>query len=88
MNWELRDGVSWSPTEYGGVLLDSTTGEYWQLNPAGAVVLAAALDGADLDRTAAALADRFEGAGDPDALAEDAVTILDELAGARLVTRR
>jgi Coenzyme PQQ synthesis protein D (PqqD) len=41
----LRRGVSAADTEYGIVLLDEDSGEYWNLNPSAAVVLRTLLDG-------------------------------------------
>jgi hypothetical protein len=38
MGWRLRTGVSMTRTEYGLVLLDEPRGEYFQLNPTGAIV--------------------------------------------------
>ena len=42
---KLRDGVSTADTEYGVVLLDENSGEYWNLNPTGVLVLRTLLDG-------------------------------------------
>lgn len=41
------------------VLLDERRGRYFKLNPTGALVLRALLDGADADRAAAVLSERF-----------------------------
>ena len=87
MSWELRDGVSWTHTEYGGVLLDRVSGEFWQLNPTGAVVLDAALAGADLDATATALAEAFDVDAGSEFLTADASAVIGQLAGADLVVR-
>lgn len=83
MTWTLRDGVSWTPTEYGGVLLDTRSGEYWTLNETGATVLGSALTGVDAPRIAAALVETFEGLDDGPL--DDVRDILDELVAARLV---
>jgi hypothetical protein len=42
---ELRAGVSTAETDYGVVLLDEDSGQYWNLNPTAAVVLQTLLDG-------------------------------------------
>lgn len=56
----LRDGVIATSTEYGLVLLDEHAGEYWSLNPSGALVIKALLDGAGGDGAAQVLADRHD----------------------------
>jgi hypothetical protein len=45
MTLELRDGVSTANTDYGVMLLDEDSGQYWNLNPTAAVVLQTLLDG-------------------------------------------
>jgi hypothetical protein len=45
MVFRLRDGVSTADTDYGMTLLDTDSGEYWTLNPTGALVLQTLLDG-------------------------------------------
>jgi Coenzyme PQQ synthesis protein D (PqqD) len=45
MTLELREGVSTADTDYGVMLLDEDSGEYWNLNPTAAVVLRTLLDG-------------------------------------------
>jgi Coenzyme PQQ synthesis protein D (PqqD) len=42
---KLRDGVSTAETDYGVMLLDEDSGQYWNLNPTAAVVLRTLLDG-------------------------------------------
>ena len=39
MSIRLRDRVTVTSTEYGLVLLDEQAGEYWNLNPTGALVV-------------------------------------------------
>jgi hypothetical protein len=87
MSWKLREGVSWTHTEYGGVLLDRVSGEFWQLNPTGAMVLSEVLAGRDLDATVLALADAFAVDAGSDTVSEDATAIIEQLAGADLVVR-
>jgi hypothetical protein len=45
MTLKLRDGVSAAETEYGITLLDEDSGQYWNLNPTGVVVLRTLLEG-------------------------------------------
>ena len=45
MTLKLRDGVSTADTDYGLMLLDEDSGQYWNLNPTAAVVLRTLLDG-------------------------------------------
>jgi Coenzyme PQQ synthesis protein D (PqqD) len=45
MTLKLRDGVSAAETENGITLLDEDSGQYWNLNPTGVVVLRTLLDG-------------------------------------------
>ena len=45
MTMMLRDGVSSADTDYGTVLLDEDSGQYWNLNPTAALVLRTLLDG-------------------------------------------
>ena len=42
---ELREGVSTADTDYGITLLDEDSGQYWNLNPTGAVVVRTLLGG-------------------------------------------
>ncbi len=50
MALKLRDGVSVADTEYGVVLLDEVSGEFWNLNPTGALVLRALLAEGSVER--------------------------------------
>jgi hypothetical protein len=45
MTLKLRDGVSAAETEYGITLLDEDSGQYWNLNPTGVLVLRTLLGG-------------------------------------------
>ncbi|MDG4788010.1 lasso peptide biosynthesis PqqD family chaperone [Micromonospora sp. WMMD1102] len=83
MTWKLPDRVSWTPTEYGGVLLDAASGEYWTLNPTGAVVLGSLLAGGNPEQAAARLAAEFD--GDPAVMAAEVPELIAELAAAGLV---
>ncbi|MEV5721701.1 lasso peptide biosynthesis PqqD family chaperone [Amycolatopsis mediterranei] len=56
----LPDNVSFTSTEYGGVLLDEKTAQYWQLNGAGAVALRTMIDGGDAAAAAAAVCELYD----------------------------
>jgi PqqD family protein of HPr-rel-A system len=86
MSWTLPAHVTWTPTEYGGVLLDCASGEYWTLNPTARRTLAALLDGADDAQVTERLAADFD--GDPDVMAADLPQFLAELCDAGLVVAR
>ena len=45
MTLKLRDGVSAAETDYGITLLDEDSGQYWNLNPTGVLILRTLLDG-------------------------------------------
>ncbi|GAA3769303.1 hypothetical protein GCM10022225_65080 [Plantactinospora mayteni] len=83
MTWKLPDRVSWTPTEYGGVLLDSTSGQYWTLNPTAATVLASLLADGNPEYAAARLAEEFD--GDPAVMAADVPGLIADLEAAGLV---
>ncbi|MZD06746.1 lasso peptide biosynthesis PqqD family chaperone [Streptomyces sp. SID5785] len=42
---KLRDGISVTATDFGGVLLDQRSGTYWQLNESGTLVVGALAEG-------------------------------------------
>ncbi|GGS36102.1 MULTISPECIES: lasso peptide biosynthesis PqqD family chaperone [Streptomyces] len=47
-------------TDYGAVLLDTKSGQYWQLNPPGAVIVRTLLDGEGPDEAIRRVTDRFD----------------------------
>jgi hypothetical protein len=79
----LPEHVSLTATEYGAVLLDQASGQYWQLNPVGALVLRSVLGGATLEQTAELVVDRYQ--VDQDTATGDAATLLEELRSADLI---
>ena len=83
MSWSLPAHVVWTPTEYGGVLLDSASGEYWTLNATATTALASILEDAQMAEVADRLAAEFD--GDPEAMATDVPAFLAELRSAGLV---
>lgn len=86
MSWTLPAHVSWTPTEYGGVLLDSVSGEYWTLNATATTTLVSILEDTGTARVADRLAAEFE--GDRAAMAADVPEFLAELRRAGLVVAR
>ena len=60
MALKLRAGVSTADTDYGTTLLDEASGDYWNLNPTGALVLRTLLDGGTPQQAAAALAAAYD----------------------------
>lgn len=84
MGVRLRNGVSAADTEYGSVLLDERSGDYWQLNPAGAHIVRLLLAGSSASEVAAALVAEFE--VDPPGAERDVNAMITELESARLVT--
>jgi Coenzyme PQQ synthesis protein D (PqqD) len=59
MALKLRPGVFEAETEYGIVLLDGDSGEYYDLNPTGALVLRTLLAGATAREAAQALTEEY-----------------------------
>jgi hypothetical protein len=55
----LREQVSTADTEYGLVLLDEDSGEYWKLNPTGSLVLRTVLDGGSVDDAVRHLTEQY-----------------------------
>jgi hypothetical protein len=79
----LRDHVRLTDTEYGAVLLDARSGDYWRLNPTAALVLRTLLDGGDLEQAVAAMVDQYE--VDEQTAAVDVSALVDELRSVDLV---
>jgi hypothetical protein len=82
----LRPGVSTADTEYGTTLLDEDSGEYFTLNPTGALVLRTLLAGGTAEQAATALTAEY--AVDPATAAGDVAELVEGLRAARLVERR
>jgi hypothetical protein len=60
MSVKLRDSLTVTDTEYGTVLLDETRGEYWNLNPTGALILRSVLAGRTPEQAARELVEEFD----------------------------
>ena len=80
---KLRDGVSTADTEYGVVLLDENSGEYWNLNPTGVLVLRTLLDGGSTADAVHHLTEQY--AVDPESARQDVDDLLGGLRSAGLV---
>ncbi|WP_215448261.1 lasso peptide biosynthesis PqqD family chaperone [Streptomyces sp. ATCC 21386] len=80
---QLREDVSLVDTDYGKVLLNGGTGEYWELNPTGGLILAALLEGSPAEEIIGTLCAEFE--VDEDRAATDVAALLSALREARLV---
>ncbi len=83
MKLKLRAGVFLTEVEYGTALLDEERGEYWNLNPTGALILQTLLAGGTADEAARALAEEY--AVDVGSAARDVGELVDELCSAGLV---
>ncbi|HZS20188.1 MAG TPA: lasso peptide biosynthesis PqqD family chaperone [Pseudonocardiaceae bacterium] len=85
MALKLRNGVSISEVDYGTVLLDEDRGQYWTLNPTGALVLQTLLGDGTNDQAARALAEQYEVEIDTANL--DVQQLVEELRSAGLVEK-
>jgi hypothetical protein len=86
MTLKLRNGVSSADTDYGIVLLDEGSGEYWNLNPTAAVVLRTLLDGGTPVQAAQELSEQFS--VEADTARRDVEDLVDGLQSAGLVSGR
>lgn len=57
---KLNENVHLTETDYGAVLLDEETGNYWELNPPGALILSLLLDDSAEADVAEKLTARYE----------------------------
>jgi hypothetical protein len=85
MTLKLRDGVSTADTDYGTALLDEDSGEYWNLNPTGALVLRTLLEGGTSTDAVQALVERYD--VDADSASRDVQDLLGGLRSAGLVAQ-
>ncbi|MCO1580719.1 lasso peptide biosynthesis PqqD family chaperone [Crossiella sp. SN42] len=81
----LRAGVLDAETEYGTVLLDEDSGEYWELNPTATTVLRTLLAGGTPEGAAAVLSEDY--AVDLAAATRDVDELVQALVAARLIAR-
>jgi len=83
MTLKLRDGVSSADTDYGIMLLDEDSGQYWNLNPTAARALRTLLDGGAPEQAARELTERYQ--VDAVTAGRDVRELLDGLRSAGLV---
>jgi hypothetical protein len=83
MTFTLRERVSAADTDYGIVLLDEDSGEYWNLNPTGALVVRTLLDGGSVADAVLQLTERY--AAEPEAAQQDVDDLVAGLRTAGLV---
>ncbi|HVM00027.1 MAG TPA: lasso peptide biosynthesis PqqD family chaperone [Egibacteraceae bacterium] len=83
MPLKLRDGISTAEVDYGTALLDERRGQYWNLNPTGALVLRVLLEGGTADQAARALVEEY--AVDLDSACLDVEELVENLRSAGLI---
>jgi Coenzyme PQQ synthesis protein D (PqqD) len=83
MTLKLRDGVSTADTDYGLALLDEDSGQYWNLNPTGALALRTLLAGGTTAQVVQELVEQY--AVDAETARQDVEDLLGELHSAGLV---
>jgi DNA-binding MarR family transcriptional regulator len=83
MTLKLRNGVSSADTDYGIVLLDEDSGQYWNLNPTAALVLRALQHGGTRMEAVRELTEQF--AVDADTANRDVEDLVAGLQAAGLV---
>ncbi|OSZ61240.1 HPr-rel-A system PqqD family protein [Streptomyces pharetrae CZA14] len=83
MTLRFSDDVSTAETQYGTVLLDQRTGEYWELNPTGALVVRTLMDDGETAAITALVA-RFD--IDRDRAEQDVTALVRDLRDAGLVS--
>ena len=83
MTLKLRDGVLLTEVEYGIAVLDEDRGQYWKLNPTGALVLQTLLTGGSPAHAAEELTKQY--AVDIDSASQDVQEVVAELRSAGLV---
>ena len=85
MTLKLRNGVSTAEVDYGTALLDEDHGQYWNLNPTGALILQTLLAGGTAEAAARTLVEQY--AVDLDTATRDVQELIDELFSAGLVEK-
>lgn len=83
MALKLRNGVSITEVDYGTVLLDEEGGQYWNLNPTGALILQTLLGDGTIDQAARTLAEQY--AVEIDTASLDVQQLVEELCSAGLI---
>ncbi|MCX4502917.1 MULTISPECIES: lasso peptide biosynthesis PqqD family chaperone [Streptomyces] len=60
MKLRNRQYLTVTQTEYGAVLLDTKSGQYWQMNPSAAAAAQALLDGGDAADAVRSVTEQFD----------------------------
>jgi hypothetical protein len=84
MTLRFHQDVSTAETQYGTVLLDQRSGEYWELNPTGALVVRTLMADGDEAAAVTALVERFD--IDRDRAEQDVTALVRDLRDAGLVS--
>ncbi|MDG9718004.1 lasso peptide biosynthesis PqqD family chaperone [Streptomyces sp. DH24] len=84
MTLRFHTDVSTAETQYGTVLLDQRTGEYWELNPTGALVVRTLMDDGDETAAITALVAQFD--IDHDRAEQDVTALVRDLRNAGLAS--
>jgi hypothetical protein len=83
MVFKLRDGVSLANIDQGIAVLDEDNGQYFELNPTGALVLQTLIDGGTSDQAAQQLSTQY--AVDLATASQDVTALLEQFRSAGLV---
>lgn len=78
-----RPYLKLAATEYGAVLLDTKSGDYWELNPTSATIVSALLDGGQAEEATHRLTEEFD--VDAERAAADVGAVLRAMAAAGVV---
>ncbi|MDQ3904595.1 MAG: lasso peptide biosynthesis PqqD family chaperone [Actinomycetota bacterium] len=82
MTLKLRAGVFLVDTDYGIAILDENSGQYFDLNPSGALILRTLLDGGTYEQAAQQLSTEY--VVDPATASQDVTALLEEFRSAGL----
>lgn len=83
---KLRAGICTAEVDYGTALLDEDRGQYWNLNPTGALILETLLSGSTRNEAAKRLAAEY--GIDIEEATRDVAELVDNLQAAGLVDDR
>jgi hypothetical protein len=80
MTWRVNQNVSIARTDFGAVLLDETSGSYWQLNPTGLAITDGLLAQQSAGEISSRLAEQYgidpgQARADVDAMVEQLVSM-------------
>jgi len=56
----VKKSIIFTATDYGGVILDDRTGQYWQLNATSAAIFTGLQSGLDMNTVAQQIVDSFD----------------------------